>query len=245
MGIDERELAVLAAHGGGDPGVLVLVFLFVCCVSPAFDRVCVFNVISRLIRVSSFGILTPSSHPLQSEGDLSFDGELFVTQEVSSAPLIQTTAVTGATPRSQLLQADPVLNLPGPSGDAGAVADVPPANVAVQPAAPPDVAVCRSFTAVAAKPCAPHVCDLHLIGRYWQLTVVVILVSWCWFSSLCAVNDNKQELEQKQLEDTVKLLKAILHYSSHHPSQTNSPPHREDFSFCPALLRVGPLDPEQ
>ncbi|KAM3624102.1 uncharacterized protein V6R79_018882 [Siganus canaliculatus] len=99
-------IPVLAAHGGGDPGVLVLVFLFVCC---------------------------------QSEGDLSFDGELFVTQEVSSAPLIQTTAVTGATPRSQLLQADPVLNLPGPSGDAGAVADVPPANVAVQPAAPPDV----------------------------------------------------------------------------------------------------------
>ncbi|KAM3599324.1 uncharacterized protein V6R79_003660 [Siganus canaliculatus] len=166
---------VLAAHGGGDPGVLVLVFLFVCCVSPAFDRVCVFNVISRLIRVSSFGILTPSSHPL-------------------------TTAVTGATPRSQLLQADPVLNLPGPSGDAGAVADVPPANVAVQPAAPPDVAVCRSFTAVAAKPCAPHVCDLHLIGRYWQLTVVVILVSWCWFSSLCAVKVYSQKLFHKGLK---------------------------------------------
>ncbi|KAM3620840.1 uncharacterized protein V6R79_002749 [Siganus canaliculatus] len=114
-------------------------FSSLCAVYPLLLIECVFNVISRLIRVSSFGILTPSSHPLQSEGDLSFDGELFVTQEVSSAPLIQTTAVTGATPRSQLLQADPVLNLPGPSGDAGAVADVPPANVAVQPAAPPDV----------------------------------------------------------------------------------------------------------
>ncbi|KAM3624229.1 uncharacterized protein V6R79_020812 [Siganus canaliculatus] len=174
-------------------------FSSLCAVYPLLLIECVFNVISRLIRVSSFGILTPSSHPLQSEGDLSFDGELFVTQEVSSAPLIQTTAVTGATPRSLLLQADPVLNLPGPSGDAGAVADVPPANVAVQPAAPPDVGAASTwsiscswgpgsshflvtllqpliasclpsschlccFTAVAAKPCAPHVCDLHLIA---------------------------------------------------------------------------------